>query len=569
MNDNCGLFFDGLLPQGRKQTITEPTIPIKSNRFYSEGCARKEVGSFQDNGVSLNNTHISWESLGISKPVLKTVYSLGLLLPNDVQQVAIPHILSGKSAHFHDLKQSHTLSYVLPIIENSIQTSGFLSVIVCPDNTSARVAFERAVALTKDVNPKPLLALVLSEDRLRCDENVNMLFIRADLLQIAKKITNQREPHICIVDGVSSTSAEDVTQMLAAVKAQTNSQQIVLYSSCSQREANAEASTPHIAIGGEMNAMNFRHECVFVSQNTKVKLAMLFSLIHLQKDENFIVVTKHSSSHLRIQLLLQECGRNTVTLEKNATDAEIRHVHSSMKRGESDTLVLKDLCSDLSHLHFNTGNTTILFYDTPDTIADFIGKTSLILNASVNTIVSFLDAQQETLLRSLRCMVEREGGAHLRMLQRKFSDSILIEAREYIADKIINVRKLLALTRKKKETNQSEQYFKVKPDNDKDAKRARSEDQPDKAAEPVKKKVKAPPRRASLKHERNSYAEKMIENRKKIKKAKNVHDLKGLLPKGKFRKIRKRHERVERQKNPKLHSKQQRGGARKAKKGRR
>ena len=565
MDPNCGLFFEGLFPRKSREAPAPSTVPVEANRFYPPGCAKPKLADVAES-TSSSAPFVSWASLGLTGSTLDTAHALGYLFPNTVQRAVIPQMLAGKSASVSGVEGSHELSYLLPLIQKARESELFFAVVLCADQLCAKRAFGKAIALTKG----GMIGLALAqtpEDVSSTAANANILFLEASLWESLTKLASQRTISAFVLDGISSMpAATDLAHVAVEFEKCAKGAQLILFTS----ERCDLPALPKICVDADLSQDSITHACVRVSTSAKTKLAMLLAQIHMDRQSNFVIVTKHTAALHRIQMLCSACGRKAEALENTARDAEVRQIISAMKRSECDVLVVKSDFPGSVPSNFADGKVTVIYYDAPDTVEKFVERTSDIFGTVHHSkkVVSFLHEDDEKLLVAYQCVMHCEGGQFVSVQKRTFSDGVLTEAREYIAAKMDEIRALLEL-RSKERSRAIQENRKRQADVPKNTAGDADVEKLERKLEAKKKKAKPAPAPARPKHEKNSYAEKMTENKKRIKKAKSLNDLKGILPKGKFRKIRKRTERMERRKNPSLRSKQPKGAKQRGRKGRR
>ena len=503
----------------------------------------------------------SWRSLQFSQPLLDSIYAGGVVFPSAPQRVISSAILEGKSANFvlSDSSYMPVSAYLTPLLEVMRRDPGDICIIISADAPSNRRTFQKIIASTQTLAQKPNCAVLASAADIKTVTETTagkLMLTTAPLVKALLSKVNKSIIRCIIIDTMSASSMENVDlELREAFPRRRKDVQFISFSPPGD-QGTSLLSIPYETLSTSADrtpSSAFTHECILVSQ-TKTKLAALLAVIRQERNANIVILTKHSSSVHRMKHLLCAAGRNALVLDSAMGPRDMRVIHDSINTGACDTILLKDIGLLFGQAQFLFGPVTLIHYDSPISVADFIDKTAAFTESTVQAkIISFIEESQEKLLHEFRLLGFADGSQVIRTVKRDFSEGVIREAGSFIEDKLVDIRQVLS--REKVQRRDEKTRILISKKADAIVREAKAPEESRRL--PSEKKTKQKPKVVVKKHEKNSYHEKIARNKVLIKKVRKVQDLKGLLPKGKFRKIRKRQERIDRQNNPTKQRKRQ------------
>ncbi|MDD4686255.1 MAG: DEAD/DEAH box helicase, partial [Clostridia bacterium] len=331
---------------------------------------------------------MEFKDLGLKSQLLKALEHNGFVKPTEVQELAIPVALEGKSVVVRSQTGSgKTLAFGLPIINNvDIDINEVQVLVICPTRELASQVTDEFIKLIKFTDNIKVVPVFGGSDMSR---QINAIKGAKIIVGTPGRIMDHMRRKTLKLHSVKSIVLDEADEMLemgfkedveTILKAIPNERQTLLFSATFSKQIKAIISNflqgaTNIEVGKENQSVkNIVLTYTLVSKNQKREA--LVEILNLYNPYTAIVFCNTKSMVSVVASHLRGLNYKAVELHGDLRQSERKRVMDAMKTGRSNILVATDVAArgiDINDVDY------IINFDLPQKVEYFlhrIGRTA-------------------------------------------------------------------------------------------------------------------------------------------------------------------------------------------------
>jgi ATP-dependent RNA helicase DDX47/RRP3 len=309
------------------------------------------------------DTSVTWESLGISPAILKTLVKLKYKNPTKIQRDSIPYAIEGRDIiGIAQTGSGKTAAYVLPILHQllSVRPSPASTLIISPTRELALQIKEHVDALGADIGLKSILLVggvgSKNEQKMQIQKERPHIVIATpgrlvDHL-IATTGFNLRNVKFLVMDEADKLLGPEFEKDMGSIFSQINTKERKTYLFSATMTKNVEKLLKvqmkdpvkvQTTDSKYATVDSIKQEYLFVPE--KYKEVYLVYLLNENPGKRIIVFGGQSATVLTLSIMARSLGFPAVPLSGQMDDKDRTHCLRKFKTGDRPILIATDIAA--------------------------------------------------------------------------------------------------------------------------------------------------------------------------------------------------------------------------------